>query len=290
MSVLADGENIADNTYKINHTISPQRYFLTRLRRDKSRLRSASLTAEAALVFPIFFFFFYLLWQYFLLLLLQLSVCRDVTAIALEYGGLGYVERKVAAESAEHLSWVYLPIVRLSMEEKERTENRRVTCTVRGEGEVCVEVRYDFLCEAPLLPTVRIPVKQSFCFYPYLGSYDSDRFAEEEEKKEVVYVTENGSVYHESAACTYLNFAIRSVAASEIEQERNDSGRKYTECERCRDEAHTAVVYVTKNGLRYHWKLKCSAISRNVIEKERSEVAGMRACSRCGQGRKEEER
>ena len=83
VSVLINGEknsevisNEIHYSNLINDTISPQRYFFVLFHQDRNRLRSASLTAEAALVFPIFFFFFYLLWQYFLLLLLQLSVCH----------------------------------------------------------------------------------------------------------------------------------------------------------------------------------------------------------------------
>lgn len=267
----------------INDTISPQRYFLVSFCQSRNRLQSASLTVEAALIFPLFLFFFYLMWQCFLLLLLQLSICRDVTSIVFKSAGLGYIERKVAGESAEQLSWAYLPLFRAALEEKERAENQKVFCMVNQKGEVYIQVLYDFLCEAPLLPAIKVPVTQSFCFYPYLGTYDSDCFLEEVEKKDVVYVTKSGSVYHESVTCTYLNFAVRSVLADDIAKERNSSGRKYTECERCRGEPHAAIVYMTNSGIRYHWILQCPAISRDVYEKERSEIEGMRACSRCGQ-------
>lgn len=290
MSVLIGREKISNAiSKKINHlklindTISPQRYFLVSFCRSRNRHRSASLTVEAALIVPIFLFFFYLLWQYFLFLLLQLSVCQDVASIVFKSAGLGYIERKVAKESAEQLSWAYLPLFQATLEKNERAEEQKVLCIVNQEGEICVQVHYNFLCEAPFLPAIKIPVTQSFCFYPYLGIYDSDCFLEEEEKRDVVYVTKSGSVYHESVACTYLNFAVRSVSAGDITKERNSSGRKYTECERCRGEPHTAIVYMTNSGLRYHWSLQCPAISRDVYEKERSEVEGMRACSRCGQ-------
>lgn len=290
MSVLINGEknsevisNEIHYSNLINDTISPQRYFFVLFHQNRNRLRSASLTAEAALVFPIFFFFFYLLWQYFLLLLLQLSVCHTAASVVLESSGIGYIERRAAGESAGELSFVYLPLFQLALEGKERAKNQTVFCMVKEDGEICVQVNYDFFCEAPLLPAIKIPVKQSFCFYPYLGDYDRDCFLEKEGKKDVVYVTQSGSVYHESAACTYLNFAIRSVRVEDIAKERNSSGRKYIECERCRGEPHTKVVYMTSGGLRYHWNLQCPAISRNVYEKERSEVEGMRACSRCGQ-------
>ena len=290
MSVLTGREKNSNAISKtinhlksINDTISPQRYFLISFCQGRNRLRSASLTVEAALIVPMFLFFFYLLWQYFLLLLLQLSVCQNVASVVFKSAGLGYIERKVAGESAEQLSWAYLPLFQVALEKEERAEEQKVLCIVNQEGEICVQVHYNFLCEAPFFPAIKIPVTQSFCFYPYLGTYDSDCFSEKEEKRDVVYVTRSGSVYHESAACTYLNFAVRSVPVEDIAKERNSSGRKYTECERCRGEPHAEIVYMTNSGIRYHWKLRCPAISRDVYEKERSEVEGMRACSRCGQ-------
>lgn len=272
----------------VKRTVSPKRTFFYPTS-NKSRHRNASLTAEAALVFPLFFFFFYLLWQYFLLLLLQLAVCKDVTAIALEYGKLGYIERKAEGENAENLSWAYLPLFQGAMEKEERAENQLVFCTVEKNGEIKVWVRYDFLCEAPMLPKIKIPVTQNFSFFPYLGTYDSDRCAEEsslEAKEDIVYVTEHGQVYHESMSCTYLRMAVRAVALEQVEKERNASGARYTECEFCDDKAHTDTVYVTENGTKYHWGLKCSAISRTVYPLERSRALHLRACSKCGQKKK----
>ena len=111
----------------------------------------------------------------------------------------------------------------VALEKEERAEEQKVLCIVNQEGEICVQVHYNFLCEAPFVPV------------------------------------------------------------EDIAKERNSSGRKYTECERCRGEPHAEIVYMTNSGIRYHWKLQCPAISRDVYEKERSEVEGMRACSRCGQ-------
>lgn len=281
-----------DSISSSGNTISPKNNLLSS-KYYKSRHRNASLTAEAAIVFPIFFFFFYLLWQYFLLLLLQLSICKDVTAIALQYGTLGYIERKAEGESAEALSWAFLPLLWTMVEKQERARNEFVFCTVEEDGTVKAEVRYSFLCEAPLLPEIKIPVTQKFSFFPYLGTYDRDCYAEDGEagaSGDAVYMTENGKVYHESASCTYLQMAIKAVAVDVVGAERNASGAKYTECEYCSDWTHTETVYITENGTKYHWGLKCSAISRNVYTKERREVWYLRACSKCGQKNKSEEK
>lgn len=198
------------------------------------------------------------------------------------------MERRAAEESAETLSRIYLPMIWHSVTEKERAVNGRVRCEISEEGELCVTVQYDYLCDAPLFPMIRIPIQQRFCFYPYLGCYEREADNPMEHVGDTVYVTKNGTVYHESVACTYLNVAIKPIMSVNIEKERNQDGRKYTECDLCRKEAETEMVYVTYYGQRYHRTPRCSAISRNLIEKKRSEVAGMKACSRCGKKKEEE--
>ena len=125
------------------------------------------------------------------------------------------------------------------------------------------------------------PVRQSFRFYPYLGETDEDLFVTEE-ARDIVYMTESGTVYHESRACSYLNVVVRSVAASQVGKERNNSGRRYTLCERCDDKEQSGTVYLSAGGTKYHLIATCPALKRTVLEKEREEVEGIPACHKCG--------
>ena len=170
-----------------------------------------------------------------------------------------------------------------ALPESDRAENLWVLCLPKEEGELEITVGYDFVCEAVFFTKASFPVRQSFRFYPYLGETDEDLFAtEEQESKDIVYMTEHGTVYHESRACSYLNVVVRSVMASQVDKERNNSGRRYSLCERCDDKEQTGTVYLSAGGTKYHLIAGCPALKRTVMEKERDEVNGIPACSKCG--------
>ena len=246
---------------------------------DKGRHRSASLTTEAALAFPCLFFGIYMFWQCFLLLLFQLSLCHEVSTAAMKYAHLGYAER-ITEEKNVDISWLFQPLLWNSVPECDRVANLVLLCLPQEDGSIQVDISYQFLCEGLVFSNQRLPVRQTLQFYPYLGVHKEDLFSVAKEK-DVVYMTEHGTVYHESRACTYLTVTVRRVDADAIDQERNSSGRKYKECERCDREEKTESVYVSSGGTKFHRNLQCPALKRNVMEKTREEVEGVPGCHKC---------
>ncbi|MBR3644251.1 MAG: hypothetical protein IKN57_12180, partial [Parasporobacterium sp.] len=110
----------------------------------------------------------------------------------------------------------------------------------------------------------------------------------EENDDPVVYVTEHGTVYHTDLNCTYLNRTVESAFLKQIQYMRNDSGGKYTLCERCGKYNVIGPVYYTKYGDRYHTILSCPALERNIRQIRLSEAGGKPLCSKCAKsGRKE---
>ena len=107
---------------------------------------------------------------------------------------------------------------------------------------------------------------------------------EEEKKETMVYVTENGSVYHKSMGCSYLDLSTSQVSKSAVPGLRNQYGEKYTPCETCSKNAEEAgMVYITETGNRYHTLESCSGLKRTVRMVKQSHVSGkMHVCSRCG--------
>ena len=95
----------------------------------------------------------------------------------------------------------------------------------------------------------------------------------------IVYVAENGTVYHLSRSCTHLDLSIKPVDSSRVGDERNRSGGKYKRCEICGGGSGT--VYITEEGDRYHSSLTCSGLKRTIYEMPLSQVGGRRLCSRC---------
>lgn len=102
------------------------------------------------------------------------------------------------------------------------------------------------------------------------------------ESEEMVYITQNGSVYHRDRFCTHIRLSITEVSRSQVKNLRNSGGGKYYECELCGDEPQNATVYITDTGDRYHNSRECSGLRRGVLAVPISQVEGRGPCSRCG--------
>lgn len=105
-----------------------------------------------------------------------------------------------------------------------------------------------------------------------------------DEEQDYVYVTEYGTVYHETLECSYLKLTTRSVSLAEAYVIRNSKGEQYTLCWVCRDEKMGGCVYVTADGNRYHYSAVCPALKRIIHTINRSEAGKYRPCSRCASG------
>lgn len=96
----------------------------------------------------------------------------------------------------------------------------------------------------------------------------------------MVYITQNGQVYHLDRGCTYLNPSISSVDVGMINGLRNRSGEKYYACELCGQ--NMGFAYITDYGNRYHSALNCSGLKRTIYTIPLSKVGGRGKCSKCG--------
>lgn len=98
---------------------------------------------------------------------------------------------------------------------------------------------------------------------------------------DVVYMTENGEVYHENRNCTHLKLSIREVTRPEAEGSVNQWGNRYTPCEKCNPDPLDWRLYITEEGDRYHSSLDCSGLKRTVFTVPRSRAVEYPVCSRC---------
>jgi len=129
-----------------------------------------------------------------------------------------------------------------------------------------------------------IPITQTCCYRAWTGAdkgKSSKPKEEEDDQKELVYVTENGSVYHSTTSCTHIDLSVRSVSKSAVSSLRNKSGAKYKPCERCATYvAYVGTVYITDYGNRYHANRDCGGLKRSVKAVEKDSVS-LPPCSRC---------
>ena len=98
----------------------------------------------------------------------------------------------------------------------------------------------------------------------------------------MVWVTENGSVYHTDSSCSHINLSIQVSSPGALAWKRNQDGEKYKECEQCvGNGAAGAEVYYTKYGNRYHNSLSCKGLKRKVKFVALEQTDGLPQCSKC---------
>lgn len=112
----------------------------------------------------------------------------------------------------------------------------------------------------------------------YTGESFSDK-----ETETMVYITPEGTVYHRSRDCTYLQLTVHTISSGRLEEARNLSGGKYASCEYClRDHTVPALVYITDYGTSYHRLRECQGLKRTIMAVPLSKTEGLNSCSRCG--------
>lgn len=260
-----------------------QKKIVYKVRRDtnkrgapQSTLRAASLTVEAALVFPLFLFL--LIGLLFFFRVLQVS---HMTYGALEVAGsrLSLEIKEEEAPFARMAGYFYGALAKGHFPYeylKGGAAGIRWTGTELAGEYVDLWIHYE--CRMPVhLPGLRnIPITQRVRMKKWIGCENG--FPEGEDGI-WVYVTPNESVYHLSRECTHLRLSIRRIGKYEAGQ----SG--YKPCGICGDSSGMyPYYYVTDEGEKYHTKLGCSGLKRTLYMVRLSDVDGLRACSRCKGG------
>ena len=149
---------------------------------------------------------------------------------------------------------------------------------IPGTEEINVVIEYKIKIPVPLLKSPSVKLKDEFKVSAWNG-YQKDRKGNED--GQIVYITEKGTVWHSDYQCSYLQLSIQYVQYSELQNMRNEGGRKYHKCEQCVYGKAMNGVYITSYGNRYHNSLNCSSLKRTIRAVHKSEVAGRGGCSKC---------
>lgn len=129
------------------------------------------------------------------------------------------------------------------------------------------------------LPDSRILAQ---CYVKAWTGYDVTHTSDREKEEEIVYVTEYGEVYHRSRSCTHLALSVEIADYKNIGSRRNAGGERYYPCEFCHPEEFSSVVFITRQGNRYHSGLSCSSLKRTIRAVRLWEIPGVPACQKCG--------
>ena len=138
------------------------------------------------------------------------------------------------------------------------------------------------------MPSVRLPsagalqLTATVQVRPWVGY--GGQFAQDDgslEDTELVYVSDNESVYHTSPDCSYLDIHLWAMDTADAKKTKNESGAWYTACGTCCKGQQTGTVYVSGKGSHYHASSGCSGLSRSPKAVTKSSVSHLHLCTRC---------
>lgn len=271
--------------------------------------QKGSITVEASLLMPIFISMILFFLYFFQIMLIQEKVSIGLWETAKEISKYGYIYDAYGVEGMEPDSYKvttqqliggiltgermksYVSDALLEQScVKGKSHGILYTTELDEESkEVYAKASYDvelplFRVVLPSMHYVQQAKTKLFVGTSQIGSKEGEEDADDEK----VYVTKTGkenSIYHASITCSHLDLKIQTTTIKQVGSMRNQYGAKYKPCEKCVKNAVIAegeVIYVTTDGNRYHSKIGCSGLKRDVSEVKLSEIPGYRPCSRCG--------
>lgn len=228
-------------TLKKKHSLQKQRYGFWQ-KACFGALRRGVLTVELAFVLPLFLLGAVTLICFMDVLRLQTETISRLCEKAMEAGVYAYA-------AGEKLPVIDIPEI----------------CTYR--------------LPVSIVPLPALVVRSRGRVHSWIGA-DKGMMADPSE--EMVYVTVAGSVYHTDAQCSYVDLSITQVMGAEVGRLRNQQGARYVSCGSCAKEKGPAkIVYVTRQGGKYHNRISCSRLKRTVRLIPISGAKGLPICSRC---------
>lgn len=154
----------------------------------------------------------------------------------------------------------------------------RVTLEQPGEGRVRVRARYTLKLLLPFFPQFSFAREARVTRQIYVGYVERGGDGASDSGGGIVYVAQNGSVYHTSPTCTHICLSISGAAAVQ----RTMREGHYEACEKCIETGENySALYVTASGDCYHATLGCSGLKRTIHAVKKSELSGLKLCSRC---------
>lgn len=245
-----------------------------------------SMTVEATLVLPLFLFFMLGFLYLIELIGLMYTVQMSLSDTANQLSVAGYYSSStqniavIQADFATNLgsnymgkSCIYGGAISLLESNYEKEDLNLIA-------------RYVIRIPLPIWNIRWLSVKQTVRTRLFVGrdKTQGDSTTDNETTIHYVYITDTGTVYHESSECSHLKRVIKTVSYESLKQLRNEAGGCYYPCELCHNAQtqDSGTCYITSDGNRYHSKTGCSGLKRTVRKVDINQVRNWRKCSRCG--------
>ena len=288
------------------NTLNHKKTSLRAVGHEKRMSSSASVTVEASLALPFFIFFFVNILALFNILGMESRINAALhqtgNHISIDAFNETFVSEFTQSEQQDQklrtgmgiFSMVFLSEQVRNYLGQESLEHSCITGGSSGitfwKSNIMLGNDYvDIVASYKVHPLIRIigfsdfEMESRYFGHAWTGYALGDmpeRNAEMDE--ELVYITENGAVYHTDINCTYLKLSIESVPYEEVSLLRSESGNKYYPCEICGKKGFCTMTYITNYGNRYHSSLQCPGLKRTIYTVPLSEVGGKPPCSKCG--------
>lgn len=253
----------------------------------------AGMTVEAAIVLPLFLFFFLNLGCALEMIRLHgnLELALWNVGNQLAVYGAALEERKESEISDIIFSYSYIKASIVNYLGEEYLEESPLYGGVNGlqfvESELFTEDdNFEIVTTYAVTPYSEWGGFRPFCmvnrYYGHLWNGYAIVDAEREKDIEIVYITENGEVYHERADCSHLKLTILPVTLQAAYQMRNVYGEKYRQCIMCGTSIENPeVVWITTDGIGIHCRRECSGLKRTIRAMDKSKLKGIPPCIRC---------
>ena len=242
--------------------------------------QNASLTLEAAIVFPIMTGFLCSILFFFRVLFVQIAVEE-----ALVYAGRAVAVESVLVDEETTLFLSAEALFKQALTQEKHVE-KFITGGVLGVSLLGSEVSgKEIVLKANYM--VKVPI-QFFGIKDYLLTsqnsfikWKGDLYTGKGEEN-WVYITKTGSVYHKSTSCRSLDLNIQEGSIKDVGTIRGKNGQKYYSCRKCMNKTgEIQKVYFTDYGKLYHGKLSCSALKRTIVRILISQIGERKPCSYC---------
>lgn len=277
----------------------------------KNRCQNASLTAEAALVFPVFFFcMLYLLWM-FLVLMAEVEIARAGIVSCREAAAFSYVADRLETDECkapEKITRIFgesivrdasaLALFYLNCD-RDLLKSAHVAQGVSGlwmeseprEDGFCFQIHYRVSSFGGLLDKKDTFHSCDLVYRSWTGTKMAVNTQDVVPEKEMVYMVPNGEVYHLYKNCSHIDRTVLELKSGDLRYGRNQAGAVYRSCEYCKPDANELDrVYVTNYGSRYHATSSCPSLERNPSPVELSKVKDKyRVCKVCAARQEENE-
>lgn len=238
--------------------------------------QKASLTVEAAMVFPIFILAFWIMMYGIKITELQAKIQYALNVTAEEMEAYTDVKGSTAAAAIFRTNlkscnadvsfvsgtWTGFSFIRSKIQ--------------KDNAMIYLEVDYKIKLPQVLGIKFSAPCVQSVCTRAFLG-----RSLEEKEAGKVVYITTGQTVYHTNRQCSYLHLSIKKIKETDFQKQESSYLKRYTVCSSCKNKECYGYVYITGDGTKYHNTLACKNLKRTIERVLLEEVSDRRLCSRC---------